>query len=436
MFDLIIIGGGIAGYSAAELSASEGYKTLIIDKHRLGGTHIHRGSGPLKYLLEHTRQEINIKSDVDDDHPHFDKSYASVIKQKDANVRKESKEIHNRLIDNNITVIKGKAKIVGRSYQGFVVTSHQEDYTGKRVLIATGSTPFIPTIPGVKKATYSGFVLSSDNVLEINNIPKDLVVIGGGIIGLEIASYFNDLGCHVTIIEKRDKVARILDTSLSNAIVDSYKHQGIKILLNSEVVEIESQKVHYNCDGIKHIIECERALLSIGRAPMLEDLGLETLGVKTNIGIIVDEFGQTSVEDVYAAGDVIGHDMYKSKSKSLSIKSVNHMLGKEVQDFDNKVPIILRTKPEIALIGESEQSVMAKNIHFQTSLIRKNQTINSGNKTIEFEGFCKVIVNKANDRIVGVHVFDNKAEDIIRKIHKCIDMVFDIEVIEKLYLEE
>lgn len=434
MYDLIIIGGGIAGYSAAEISAANGYKTLLVDKHRVGGTHILRGSGPLQYLLENTRREKTINADVDDDHPHFTKSYASVIKQKDEFIKGKSKEIYNRLSDKDITIIKGTAKIVGRSYHGFVVQSHLEDYTGKKLLIATGSTPYIPTIPGVKKATYSGFVLSSDNVLEINNIPKDLVVIGGGVIGLEIASYFNDLGCHVTIIEKRDKVARTLDTSLSNAIVDSYKHQGIKVLLNSEVVEIESQKVHYIHKGEKKVIECERSLLSIGRVPMYEDLGLDTLGVKTNNGIVVDEHGLTTMDDVYAIGDVTGLNMYESKAFCDAEKCLLHMLESNNDEECEQKPVIIRTKPEVAFIGESESSATMKQIPFQTSLIRKVQSTMSGEKTLEFESFCKVIVNKANDKIIGIHIFDNKGQTIINELYKFLDTVLDIDKIKALYL--
>lgn len=434
MYDLIIIGGGIAGYSAAQLSANNGFNTLLIDKYNIGGSHIHRGNIPLKYMLENTESEKSLETQISDDHPHFSKSYSSIVKLKDERVRNLSRELNDRLIAKNVTIVKGKAKIIGESYHGYVVQCHKEDYTSKRLLIATGSVPFIPTIPGVKKATYSGFVLSSDNVLEINNIPKDLVVIGGGFIGLEMASYFNDLGCHVTIVEKRDKLAEMLDSSLSNAIVDSYEHQGIHIILNAEVVEIESQKVHYVQKGIRKTIDCERALLSIGRVPYHEELGLETLGIRTQNGIIVNEFGQTSVKNVYAAGDVTRSSVYESKAQNEAEKCVLNLLGRNIKLEYSQVPIILKTKPEIGFIGESEESAKAKKIQTKSVFVRALQTIKSGNKVIEFEGFCKIIINQANDKIIGIHIFDHKGESRIKKMYKSFDTVFELDKIEEMYL--
>lgn len=431
MYDLIIIGGGIAGYHGASVAAGQGLKVLLIDKHRIGGTHIYRGSVPLTYLLNNTYGDKEIVKD--EDHPIYDHSYSAVIKLKEKECKSQSRDITKDLEDKGVDVIKGGAKIIGRSYQGFVVQCNNDDYVGKRLLLATGSKPFISTIPGVKKATYSGFVLSSDNVLEINNIPKDLVIIGGGIIGLEIASYFNDLGCHITIIEKRSRVGKALDPSLSNAIADSYTKQGIKIITDSEVIGIENQKVHYLNKGIDKEIACERVLLSIGRIPEVDDLGLDTLGVTFKDGIKVNEFGQTSIEDVYASGDVLGNYMYETNAYMEAEKSVLNMLDQQNLLNQLRVVVSLKTKPEIAFIGEDKNSAKNKKLQVREIFTKNMEQLHIGVETIEYEAFTKLIINQSDNKIIGIHVFGEKAGQMICVLKTLIDSVYDEVKVNQLY---
>ena len=312
IYDLIVIGGGPAGYLGAERAGQAGLNTLLIEKREVGGVCLNEGCIPSKTLLYSAKMYDNArfseKYGVVSENVTF--NHDKVINRKNKVVKTLVTGVKSQLRRSKVTVVEGLGEIAGRNSEGYEVKVDSESYIGKRLLIATGSMPIVPPISGVKEGLEKGFVLTNREILDIKEVPESLVIVGGGVIGLEMASYFNSVGSKVTIIEMLDHIAGNNERDISELLMKNYEKKGIVFKLNSKVVEVKKGQVIYEYKGEKESIKADKVLMSIGRRPVIEGYGLDKIGVETERGHIkVDEKCQTNMPGVYAAGDVNGYSM-------------------------------------------------------------------------------------------------------------------------------
>lgn len=416
LYDLIVIGGGPAGYLAAERAGHAGMKTLLIEKRFIGGVCLNEGCIPSKSLLYSAKvydnarhgEKYGVKADgISLDHP-------AVIERKNRVVKTLVSGVRAQLKKNGVTVIEGIAEISGRNADGFEIKAADAVYTAKRLLLATGSVPVVPPIPGLREGIEKGFVLTNRELLSIDHIPSSLVVIGGGVIGLEMASYFSSAGSGVKIIEMLDHIAGYTDAEISSILMKEYQKKGVEFFLNSKVIQIEGDSVVFELNSVKQYIKADKILLSIGRKAATEGLGLEKLGIETERGMIkTDEYGRTNIPGVYAAGDVNGRSMLAHTAYREAEVCINNMLGKkDIMRYD-AIPSVIYTSPEVGCAGETEESAKSKGLEFDTAKI---SMMYSGRYVAENEsgdGICKVLVDKKHRNIIGVHMIGSYASEII-----------------------
>ena len=311
-YDLIILGGGPAGYLASERAGHAGMKVLCIEQRELGGVCLNEGCVPTKTLLysaklydgaAHGEKYGVIAKDIAIDH-------AKVVARKEKVVKTLVGGVKAALRANHVETLNARGVITGRNSEGYTVEAGGSTYTGARLLICTGSSPAIPPIPGLKEGLESGFAVTNRELLSLTEAPRRLVVIGGGVIGLEMAAYFNSIGSEITVIEMLDHIAGENDRELVGILQKHYEKRGMKLLLSAKVTEIADGAVRYEKDGKSCAVECDKVLISIGRRPNIKDVGLESIGVLTERGAIVtDSRMRTNQPEVYAAGDVNGRSM-------------------------------------------------------------------------------------------------------------------------------
>lgn len=416
LYDLIVLGGGPGGYLAAERAGHAGLKTLLIEKRNVGGVCLNEGCVPSKALLYSAKVYDYAKHGdhygVTCEGVKFDHSFA--MKRKDKVVSTLVGGIKMGLKANKVTLVEGEGTIMGRDAEGFILKVGEEEYKGAKLLIATGSMPVVPPIPGVKEGIESGMIMTNREILSIPAIPENLVIIGGGVIGLEMASYFNSVGSKVTVVEMMPKIAGPTDAEISNILLKSYQEKGVDFRLGCKVVEVTKDAVKYEKDGKVESVKADKVLLSIGRRPVTQGIGLENIGVATERGaIITDRYSKTNVAGVYAAGDVNGRMMLAHVAYREAEVAINNILGKkDIMRYD-AVPSVIYTNPEVGCVGETEESAKAKGIDVEVANITMNY---SGRYVAENEGgkgICKVIVDKKHSRLIGAHMIGNYASEII-----------------------
>ena len=415
-YDLIVIGGGPGGYLAAERAGHAGLKTLLIEKRFLGGVCLNEGCIPSKALLYSAKifdyARFSEKYGVTCEGATFDHKVAMERKGKVVNTLVSG--IKGMLKANKVTVVEGEGRIEGRNADGFCVKVGEETYTGDRLLIATGSMPVVPPIKGVKEGIENGFVLTNREILDIDHIPGELVIVGGGVIGLEMASYFNSVGSKVTIIEMLPNIAGATDKEIASILMKNYQKKGIEFKLNAKVVEVKANSVVYELDGQTLEVSADKVLLSIGRRAVTQGIGLETIGVELDRGAIkTDRYGKTNIAGVYAAGDVNGIYMLAHTAYREAEVCINNILGKKDIMRYNAIPAVIYTNPEVASVGETEETAKSKGIDYECA----NLTMKfSGRYVAENEGgdgIIKVLVDKKHRNIIGVHMIGNYASEII-----------------------
>jgi dihydrolipoamide dehydrogenase len=416
IYDLIVIGGGPGGYTAAERAGGAGLSVLLAEKRVLGGVCLNEGCIPSKTFLNSAKIADYAKNGgtygvhaegVKLEHP-------AVVKRKNRVVKKLVSGLEMKMKKNKVTVVNGEAVISGRTGDGFQVKVDGAVYTGKRLLIASGSVPAMPPIPGLDEGYKKGIVLTNREILDIETIPENLVIIGGGVIGLEMASYFNSAGSRVTVVEMLDHIAGPTDREISDILLNNYKKKGIDFRLSAKVTEIKGNDVVFeSSDGI-HRVSGDNILISIGRKPDTKGLGLETIGVETDRGrIVTDEFLRTNIPEVYAAGDVNGISMLAHTAYREAEVAVNNILGKRDRMRYFAVPSVIYTNPEVGSVGETTESARDKGLDVE---IIKLPLAYSGRYVAETErgdGIVKVLVDKQYRTIRGLHIIGSYASEII-----------------------
>ncbi|NMP36513.1 MAG: dihydrolipoyl dehydrogenase [Clostridiales bacterium] len=435
MYDIIIIGGGPAGYLAAERAGHGGLNTLLIEKRALGGVCLNEGCIPSKSLLNSAKvfdyASHGAKYGVSAENVKIDQSF--VIDRKNKVVKQLVSGIKMQMKQNHVQVVEGFGEITGRVDSGFAVKVGDTVYEGRQLLICTGSEAAVPPIPGLKEGLESGFVMTNREILDLREIPDTLAVIGGGVIGLEMASYFNSVGSKVTVIEMLDKIAGPTDREISAILQKNYEKKGVEFRLGCRVTEVKADGVTFEENGEIKTVPASKVLLSIGRRAVTKGIGLETIGVYTERGAIkTDEFGRTNVAGVWATGDVNGTSMLAHTAYRESEVAVNNILGKKDIMRYSAIPAVIYTNPEVACIGETLDSAKAKGIDAE----EVNLTMKySGRYVAENEGgdgICKIVFNKKYKTIIGAHIIGGYASEIIYGVGTFIETQMRIDDIKQL----
>ncbi|NLC69063.1 MAG: dihydrolipoyl dehydrogenase [Clostridiaceae bacterium] len=464
VYDLIVIGGGPAGYLGAERAGHAGLKTLLIEKREVGGVCLNEGCIPSKTLLYSAKiydsARYGEKYGIIPGKISFD--HARVINRKNKTVKTLVAGVRAQLKKSNVDIMEGVGEIIGRSSEGegYEVKVSKDGssqvFTGKRLLVATGSVPVLPPIPGVKEGINKGFVLTNREILDLPEVPGSLVIVGGGVIGLEMASYFNSAGSKVTIIEMLDHIAGNTDREISGILLKNYEKRGIEFKLGAKVVGIEEGAVIYesvkgdegsgagagagagaragdNTGTGKVSVKADKVLMSIGRKPFVDGLGLDRIGVEVERGRVkVDEKGRTNVPGVYAAGDVNGYSMLAHTAYREAEVCINNILGKKDTMRYNAVPYVIYTNPEVAGVGETEETARQKGMEVDVAKVSMRY---SGRYLAENEGgdgICKLLAEKKSGRLIGLHMIGNYSSEIIYGAAAMIEMEMKVRDIKEI----
>ena len=407
---IAIIGGGPAGYTAAEKASKAGKEVILFEQNALGGTCLNVGCIPTKSLLYGAKQYYNAthaaKYGVTAENVAFD--YAAMQKRKTIVVRKLVAGIKQRLNNEYCTIISGTAVVACRTDEFVSITCNGETYEAENLLICTGSMNFVPPIPGIKD---NPVVWDSTDALAAPELPKSIIIIGGGVIGMEFATLYHELGVHVTVIEALPNILPNLDQDVVAVLLDKYRKAGINILTSTKVESLDGGKVTANGE----VYEAEKVLVSVGRRANLQ--GLEALNdLELNRGaIVIDDFCKTNLLNVYACGDVTGKIMLAH----VAARQAEVMVGRLLKQIPlqriayNAIPSVVYTNPEIATVGITEQQAESMSIPVE---VRKLPMTFSGRFMAENEGetgLCKMIVDAKNHSVLGVHCIGNPCSEFI-----------------------
>ena len=416
IFDVIVIGGGPGGYLAAERAAHAGLKTLLFEKNSLGGICLNEGCIPSKALLNSakTYQHALHAAQYGVTCQGVSIDQQAVIQRKRKVVKTLVSGVRAKMKGAGVTVVMEQALISGKNADGYHVTAGGKEYTGKRLIIATGSSPAVPPIPGMQE-NLGGFVMTNREVLELEEIPKRLVVIGGGVIGLEMAAYYASVGSAVTVVEMLDHIAGAVDREIGGMLQKELEKLGITFLLSHKCLAVELGTVCAEApDGSKVSVGADKVLLSIGRRANTAGLGLENIGVKCDRGAVVtDTMCRTNVPDVYAIGDVNGHHMLAHTAYREAEVAVNVICGKADNMRYHANPSVIYTQPELSSVGKTEEECREKGIDYE---VKKLSMLYSGRFVAENEGadgLCKVIIDRKKRNILGVHLLGAYSGEII-----------------------
>ena len=435
MYDLIILGGGPAGYNAAERAGHAGLKTLVIEERALGGVCLNEGCIPTKTLLYSAKIYDYAKhgKDYGVSFGSAEIDHAFVVARKNNVVKQLVSGVGAKLKKSGVEVVKASGVIRERTSEGFVVVADGKEYVGKQLLITTGSSPALPPIDGLQDSLKDGFALTNREVLDLPAIPKTIVVVGGGVIGLEMASYFNSVGSKVYVVEMLDHIAGAVDTDISKLLQKDYASRGVEFILGARVTSIKNKTVTYEKDGKTVEIPADYALVSIGRRPRTAGIGCENIGLKLERGAIVTtEQGKTNVPGVYAAGDVNGKSMLAHTAYREGEVCINTILGKKDRVNYNAIPAVIYTNPEVASVGETEQSAKDKGLDVSVQSVTLKY---SGRYIAENEhgyGILKIITDKKHKNIVGLHMIGSYASEIIYGAAMMVETEMRVEDIQKL----
>lgn len=411
-YDVAIIGGGPAGYTAAEKAAKGGLSTVLFEKNALGGVCLNEGCVPTKTLLYSAKTYDQIKHAskyaVSAENPSFD--YPKIIARKNKVVKKLTAGIRMKMKESGVEVITGEAMIQGKTDEGNILIQCTEQvYEAKNLLVCTGSESVIPPIPGVNETEY----WTSREALQSKELPASLIIIGGGVIGMEFASFFNSMGTEVQVVEMLDKILGPMDKELSDMLQAEYAKRGVKFYLGHKVTGIHGSEVTVEKDGESFTLHGEKVLLSVGRRPITKGFGLETLALEPfRNGIKVNEYMQTSLPNVYACGDITAFSLLAHTAVSEAEVAIDHILGKSRAMSYKAIPGVVYTNPEIAGVGKTEEELKTSGTPYQ---VKKIPMAFSGRFVAENEmgnGVCKLILAE-DGTLIGAHLLGNPASELI-----------------------
>ena len=423
-YDVIIIGGGPGGYHAADLLGNKGLSCLLIEKRAIGGVCLNEGCIPTKSFLHSAQAGSHFESSSEN-------HQKDVLNRKNKTVKTLVNGIESSLKRKKIKIVKGNAVISGRDRDGFSIYCDSDEYRAERLIVASGSCPVLPPIKGLEKGLEDGSVLTSREILNLDVIPERLVVVGGGVIGLEMAAYFNASGSAVSVIEMEDKIAGTLDDELADLLKKELEQAGIDFFLKSRVCSIGDGTLEFEKEGSTTTINFSKVLLSAGRKPQPVD-GLDKLGVKMGKGFIdIDDSCRTEVTGLYAIGDVTSKVMLAHIAYRQAEAAVNDILGVSDPVDYSAVPSVIYTHPEVAWAGLSEKEACEQGFEVD---VRKVSVNMSGRHVVESgltSGICKIIIDKKKQTIIGGGLLGNYASEIIYSLVLMIQNKIPVSAIRK-----
>lgn len=429
-YDIAIIGGGPAGYTAAERAAANGLKTVLFEKKHIGGVCLNEGCIPTKTLLYSAKTLDNIKSASKygisvSGVPAFDME--KIISRKDKVVKMLTGGVKMTVNSYGVTLVEHEAVIVGEENGSIQITADGEPYEVKYLLVCTGSDTVIPPIKGLSDVDY----WTSKEALESTVLPKTIAIIGGGVIGMEFASFFNSMGVKVRVIEMMPEILGAMDKETSAMLRAEYTKRGVNFFLNTKVTEVSNSGVTVEKDGNTSFIEADKVLVSVGRKANLTQVGLDKLNVELlRNGVKVDEHMQTSHPRVYACGDITGYSMLAHTAIRESEVAINHIIGVEDRIDYNCIPGVVYTNPELAGVGKTEEELNAENISYR---VQKLPMVYSGRFVAENEsgnGLCKLILDD-DEHIIGCHLIGNPSSELVVIAGIAIQKGFTVEEFQK-----
>ncbi len=431
MYDVGIIGGGPAGYVAAERAGQKGLSVVLFDKKKLGGVCLNEGCIPTKTLLysaklyEHARD--GSKYGINCSGVTFD--FAKIMQRKNKVVSKLVAGVVAAMKKGKIEVVYAHAEIAERATDHIRIKARDEIFECRNILLATGSEALIPPIKGLVREE----IMTNREILEISSVPESLTIIGGGVVGLEFAGFFSSIGCKVTVIEMLDEILGPTDRELSAMLRQEFAKKGVDFHLGSKVVEIKGKEVFFEKSGNTESIISEQVLVSVGRKPVTEGFNLEALGVEiVRGGIKIDERCRTNIPNVYAAGDVTGFSLLAHTASREGEVAINNICGIPDRMRYSAIPSVVYTNPEIACVGLTEDEAKKQNIRYKA---RTLPMAYAGRFVVENEGkngFIKILTGEKYNEVLGVHMIGNPSSEMIFGAAIMIEMQMRVSDVEQI----
>ena len=414
--DVVIIGGGPGGYVAAIKAAHLGLKAVLIEKDKLGGVCLNRGCIPTKALvstaelLNHLQRAGEFGIQVKD----YSIDFPAIMKRKDLITRRLSSGVEQLMKANQVRVVRGEGQIIEPGIVEVLDADGQKEVIKtKNIIIATGSKVMKLPIPGID----SGGVITSDEALSLSELPSKMIIIGGGVVGIEFAGIFKALGVEVTVVEMLPRILLPIDEEIARRLAMNLKRKGIEILTDCKVKGIK--KNHQNLEVLvstsegEKKLETERVLLAAGRVPELGNIDVQRLGIELEKGAIkVDEKMKTNIPGIYAVGDVVGKIMLAHVASREGIVAIENISGKEVLMDYKVVPNCVFSMPEVASVGLTEEEARKENNNIKVSkfpFMANGKALGMG----ETEGMVKIIADADTSELLGMHILGVHASDLI-----------------------
>ncbi|HEX8799906.1 MAG TPA: dihydrolipoyl dehydrogenase [Terriglobales bacterium] len=432
VYDVAIIGSGPAGYTAAIRAGQLGLSTALIEKDPyLGGTCLHVGCIPTKSLLfnaevyDHVKdgQELGLENTAG-----VSVNWPTIQKRKQGIVDKHAKGLQFLMRKNKVTVVQGFGKLTGPAKNGVLTVEidgkdGKSTITAKNVILSTGSVARV--LPGLKP---DDRILTNIEVLSLDNIPKSLIVIGSGAVGVEFASIYKSFGADVTILEMLPRYVPVEDEEISKELMRVYRKRGINGFVNAKVEKVERTQdgvaVTFTADSKQQKIEADKVLLAVGRAPATEGVGLDKTKIEVDRGFVkTNKFMQTAEPGIYAIGDIaLGYPQLAHAGAMEGIVAVTHIAGKPVKPVNVlRIPNATYCHPEIGSVGLTEAK--AKELGYDVKVGKFPFTANSRASIVgQHEGFVKIVTDAKHGEILGVHIIGPTATELIAESVVALEM--------------
>lgn len=425
MKDLIIIGAGPGGYELALEASRLGLSVILIEKEKLGGTCLNHGCIPTKSYYQNALVLKDLKEkEVYGISGDFTFDFKKVKERKDNVVETLCKGIEFSFSKSSVELVYGKASFVDKN----TVLVNDITYTAKNIVIATGSSPIRNLFEGINLEG----VLTSEELLDLEVLPKELVIIGGGVIGIEMATIFNTFGVKVEIIEMCDRILPLIDSDISKRLQSYLKALGIGIHTKSSLQKIEKSegklKAIFTEKGKELSLLCDNVLVSVGRCANVNSLDLEKVNIEyTKKGILVNENYQTNIPNIYAIGDVTGKMMLAHSATYSGYRVLNHILGKKDNINFNLVPSCVFTFPEVASIGLTKEDLEKEELEAKTIKVLY-RSVGKAVAMNHEDGFLKLMIRE--NKIIGAHILGYDASTLIHELVPLINEDISIERIK------
>ena len=419
-FDIVIVGGGPGGYVAAIKAGQLGYKVAVIERENVGGVCLNWGCIPTKTLLKSAKifEQFKHAKDygIDVKPDSFSANFPDMVKRKDSVVRRLTGGVAALLKKNGATLIKGFGEVVDANH----VKVGDDTIEAKFIILATGASVIMPPIPGLQEGFDAGFVLTSKEILDLKTLPSSLVIVGGGVIGLEFATIFSSLGTKVTVIEKQPTILSSVDEEIRGLFFKKITKDGVQIFTSATVTSIGQGIVTYELDGKATEVKVDKVLMAVGMKPNIKSFASLNLAME-KAGVQVNEHMQTTLNNVYAIGDVTGKFMLAHVASHAGLVAIDHIHGGDATMDYRAIPNGIYTFPEIAMVGLTEQDAKAQGIDYKVStfpVMANGKAMGENEK----DGLVKIIVSKPYNEIIGVHIMASAATEMITEATLAINL--------------